>query len=100
MYMNSLAFAYALEPPSVTSKRRTLLSTLLYAAGAIVGWPFSLALAIPFVLEELLVYGADIVSPQDWSIWWSTRVKRLINAGQIAALVFVCLFCYQSRIIS
>lgn len=95
MYMNSLAFAYALEAPSASSQRRTLMSTVLFAVGAIVGWPFSLAIAIPFVLEELFIRGADIIAPGEWYSWWFSRIKRLITSGQIAALFFVRYFFFR-----
>lgn len=89
MYTNTLAFSYALEPPSVPNNRRTLIATLLFATGGIVGWPFSLALAIPYVLEELFVRGADIVTPNEETVWMLTRLRRLVVSGALAALLFV-----------
>lgn len=86
MYASTLAFAFALAPPSAEDNRRTLLVTLLYATGAIVGWPFALALAIPFVFEELFIFGADRVAASAWTI---ARWKRLIGAGLVASLIFV-----------
>lgn len=89
MYTTTLACAFAFEPTSSSNKRRTLAATLLFATGAIVGWPFSLLLAIPFVLEELFVYGTDIVTPQDRSSWTALRFRRLLTAGLKASLIFV-----------
>ncbi|KAG5647748.1 hypothetical protein DXG03_008471 [Asterophora parasitica] len=89
MYMTMFAFSYALERPSVQKSRRTLLATLSFATGAIVGWPFALALAIPFVFEELFVYGADVVSPEAYQSWIVKRWKSLFVAGFVAALIFV-----------
>jgi alpha-1,2-mannosyltransferase len=69
--------------------RRTFLVTLLYATGAIVGWPFALALAIPFVFEELFILGADRVAPSARFSWTLARWKRLFGAGLAAALIFI-----------
>lgn len=89
MYASTLAFTFALAPPSAENGRRTLLGTLLYAAGAIVGWPFALALAIPFVLEELFILGMDRVAPSARGAWTLSRWKRLFSAGLAASLIFV-----------
>lgn len=89
MYTTTLACAYAFEPCSSSNNYRTLISTILFAAGGIIGWPFALALAIPFVLEEIFVSGADIVDPQSRPSWSFGRLRRLIYAGLSAALIFV-----------
>jgi alpha-1,2-mannosyltransferase len=89
MYMNTLAFTFALAPPSAENGRRTTLVTLLHATGAIVGWPFALALAIPFVFEELFILGADRVAPSARATWTLGRWKRLVGAGLAALLIFV-----------
>jgi alpha-1,2-mannosyltransferase len=91
MYTTTVAFSYALEPVSSSNRRRTFLATLLFAVGGIVGWPFSLALAIPFVAEELFVFGVDRVLPETRWSWSVGRWKRLFAAGAAAALLFVCL---------
>ncbi|OSD06116.1 glycosyltransferase family 22 protein [Trametes coccinea BRFM310] len=89
MYANTLAFAYALEPPSSENMRRTLFATLAFAAGAVVGWPFAIAVAIPFVLEELFVSGTDKVTSATGISWYIGRWKRMITAAGVAALLFV-----------
>ncbi|KAJ7361402.1 glycosyltransferase family 22 protein [Mycena albidolilacea] len=89
MYMTTFAFSYALAPSSAQNNRRTLAATLLFAAGAIVGWPFALALSIPFVLEELFVFSADRVAPEIRTTWMLNRWKRLFTAGLAAALIFI-----------
>lgn len=89
MYTTTLAFGFALQPPSQYNPQRTFFATLLFAIGAIVGWPFSLALAIPFVLEELFIFGADRVSSATRASWMASRWKRLTAAGILASLVFV-----------
>ncbi|EJC98743.1 asparagine-linked glycosylation 9 protein isoform a [Fomitiporia mediterranea MF3/22] len=89
MFSNILAFSYSLHPPSVSNSRRTLYSTVLFGMGAIVGWPFALAIAIPFVFEELFVYGADRVPSEKRTAWFLARVVRLFTAGACAALLFI-----------
>jgi alpha-1,2-mannosyltransferase len=88
MYATTLAFAFSLEPPSTKSSARTLWVTLLFATGAIVGWPFALALSLPFVFEELFVLGADRVDPAVRGNWMVARWRRLIAAALVAALIF------------
>lgn len=89
MYMNMFAFSYALDPPSLKNGQRTLLATLYFAAGAVVGWPFALALAVPFVLEELFIYGADRVLPEVRYSWLLKRWTRLLGSGAVASLLLV-----------
>ncbi|KAF9535593.1 glycosyltransferase family 22 protein [Crepidotus variabilis] len=96
MFTTTLACSYAFEPSSSANKRRTLATTLLFATGAIVGWPFSLLLAIPFVFEELFVYGTDIVTPQQRVSWTITRVQRLVTAGLKASLIFIPVIAIDS----
>ncbi|KAF8899021.1 Alg9-like mannosyltransferase family-domain-containing protein [Infundibulicybe gibba] len=75
--------------PSNANNRRTLMATLAFATGAIVGWPFALALAIPFVFEELFVFGKDVVPPTIKTSWLAYRWKRMIAAGFAATLIIV-----------
>jgi len=89
MYTTTMAFSYAVEPASSNNRRRTFLTTLLFASGGIVGWPFALALAFPFIGEELFVFGSDHVPLQDRWSWAVSRWKRLLAAGATALLLFV-----------
>lgn len=100
MYTTMLASSYWLFPVSMTSSRlpwsfpdatrRTLLATMLYATGAIFGWPFSILLAVPFVVEELFLRGADILGTDTTvSSWRVQRFTRLVRSGLVAALLFV-----------
>lgn len=91
MLTNMMAFSYAFELPSRFNNSRTLLATAFFALGAIVGWPFSIAVAIPFVFEELFLYGKDKIKPEAQSAWFSSRVARLVQAGVLATLVIVCI---------
>jgi alpha-1,2-mannosyltransferase len=83
------AFSYAMASPSKQDKHRTIFATLLFATGGILGWPFSLALAIPFVFEELFILGGDRIAPEVRSRWRLDRWKRLFAAGAVASLLFV-----------
>lgn len=89
MYFVTLASAFNMEPPSSRNNQRTLLVTTFFATAAIVGWPFALALSIPFVMEELFFYGGDIVPAADKSKWMVNRWLRLARSVAIAALIFV-----------
>lgn len=100
MYAGTLAFAFSVVPPSSENNRRTLMSTLAYAAGAVVGWPFALALAIPFVLEELFVLGADRVASSARGPWYIKRSRRLIYAGLLAFVIFVVRLLLYARVFS
>ena len=55
------------------------------------GWPFALALALPFVFEELFIYGTDLVAPEVKISWMVRRWTRLFMAGLAALLIFVSL---------
>ena len=92
MYTSTLAFAYAFAPNSSQNNRRTLAATLIFATGGVVGWPFALALALPFVFEELFIYGGDLVAPEAKISWIVRRWIRLFMAGLAALLIFVSLF--------
>lgn len=91
MYACTLAFSYALAPASLSDNRRTIASTILFATAGIVGWPFALALAVPFVFEELFVFSADRVAPEVKRSWMAKRWIRLITAGLTAFVIFVSL---------
>ncbi len=92
-----MAFSYALDPPSNAKAQRTLSATICFAVGAVVGWPFALALAIPFVLEEIFVFGGDRVPPAVRTTWSLGRLRRFIGAAITAAIVFVRSF-YNERL--
>ncbi|KDQ63225.1 glycosyltransferase family 22 protein [Jaapia argillacea MUCL 33604] len=89
MYAIMYAFSYAMEPTSENHGNRTLFTTVCFAAGAILGWPFALAIAIPFVFEELFVYSGDHVPSGTYSSWLSKRWLRLFASGVVSSLLFV-----------
>lgn len=91
MYAVTLACSYAFVPSNQADSKRTLAATLLFATGAIVGWPFALAVAIPFVLEELFLYAGDRVRADQYGSWIVNRWTRLLLCGAAAAQVAVSL---------
>lgn len=89
MYFVALAMSFAVKPPSKPDTRRTVATVLFFATGAVVGWPFSLLLAVPYVWEELFVAGGDRVKSGAYVSLLSYRWPRLFAAGIVATLVFV-----------
>ncbi|EIN13913.1 asparagine-linked glycosylation 9 protein isoform a [Punctularia strigosozonata HHB-11173 SS5] len=89
MYAVTLAYSFALAPPRIADAQRTYSATALFAVGALLGWPFAIALAIPFVFEELFVLGGDRVIQRDRMTWFAARWKRLFTAGALASVVLV-----------
>ncbi|KAJ3333161.1 mannosyltransferase [Blyttiomyces sp. JEL0837] len=75
MYFVTLAFAISLERPSLA---RTSKYVCLIATSVILGWPFSGAVAIPFLIEDVFFSGSD-------------RIKRILvmAVSGIGSLVLV-----------
>ena len=69
--------------------QRTIMTTLSFAAGAVVGWPFTLVIAVPFVFEELFLRGVDHVTAARYVEWISRRWTRFLGAVGAAALLLV-----------
>ncbi len=97
MYTTMFALSHAFIPPSNKDGHRTLTTVLLFTVGAVLGWPFALAIAVPFVFEELFVFGADTVPEKDRSGWQLNRAIRLLLCGAVAALtpVGTQFFCFR-----
>jgi hypothetical protein len=57
MYTTMLFAAYAIRTPSVAtrSQTRTLAAVMALIAGATLGWPSSLLIGLPFIIEETFV---------------------------------------------
>jgi alpha-1,2-mannosyltransferase len=92
MYFTMLALSSATKPASKPDALRTYATVSYFAVGAIVGWPFALLLAVPFVLEELFVAGGDRVSWGAYIAFLRYRWLRLLSAGLVAGLIFVSSF--------
>lgn len=89
MYATTLAFAISVQPANLPNWQRTVQVTGLFALAGIVGWPFALALAIPFVFEELFVYGRDRVPAGLFRKWAVARWSGLLGAGILSLLLLV-----------
>ncbi|SRR5258708_15635224 len=87
MYTTMLALSQAFIPSSNKDGQRTLLAVLYFTIGAVLGWPFALAIAIPFVFEELFVFGADQVPAKEKLNWQLNRGIRLVLCGAVAAFI-------------
>jgi alpha-1,2-mannosyltransferase len=84
-----LALSHAFTPASSHDDQRTLAAVVYFTLGSVLGWPFALAIAIPFVFEELFVFGVDQVPAKDKSDWQLNRGIRLLFCGAVAALILV-----------
>jgi alpha-1,2-mannosyltransferase len=89
MYTTMLALSHAFVPPSNKDGQRTLAAVMYFTLGAVLGWPFALAIAIPFVFEELFVFGADQVAAKEKLEWQLNRGIRLLLCGAVAAIILV-----------
>jgi hypothetical protein len=89
MYTTMLALSHAFVPPSNQDSQRTLAAVIYFTLGAVLGWPFALAVAIPFVFEELFVFGDDRVPANNKFGWQLNRGMRILLCGAVAALILV-----------
>lgn len=102
MHATTLAFSSCLYParlpsshPSVLSNpsqrpfrsERLLLAAFSFATGAIIGWPFAIILALPFVIEQLLLRGDDIVANGNYSNWVMSRWSTAIGAAVLSTIL-------------
>ncbi|KAJ3279200.1 mannosyltransferase, partial [Borealophlyctis nickersoniae] len=86
MYTTTLATAFALQPPG---RLRTYAVVLLVALGAVVGWPFSAAVGLPFAIENLFLSGMPL-----------TRLRRMVEAAllSIVAIMVLVFFAFTSPV--
>lgn len=90
MYTTMLAFSYSFHPATSTPTgiSRAYRATFFIALGAILGWPFSAALGVPFVVEQLFLTGGDIaVGPARSGLRitrWETMVRAVVVGASIA----------------
>lgn len=89
MYATTLAYAYAFVPAAQRLERRTLIATMSFVAAAVVGWPFALACAIPFVFEEMFIFAGDRVQAEQRQKWMLNRWTRLAWNGFLALQLVV-----------
>ena len=93
MYCNMLAFSFAIKPAKSKSPNpsdsRTLFATVIFGAGAIVGWPFSILASFPFVFEELFVRSGDKVADSAVGKWIADRWIRIVGSVVLTSFLFV-----------
>lgn len=88
-----LAFSFAVKPARSRrpnpSDSRTLFATVLFGAGAIFGWPFSILASFPFVFEELFVRSGDKVPESAVKTWIADRWIRMAGCVFLTVFLFV-----------
>lgn len=91
MYTTMLANSYWFHPATSTQTgiRRAQRATLLVAVGAIVGWPFSAALGIPFVFEQLFLTGGEVATGDALTVLRSKRWDTMLKAVAVSACIAV-----------
>lgn len=57
---------------------KTAQAIFWFALGGVLGWPFSMALCLPFILEEIVFAS---FTDKDGLIDWITRMVRGITSG-------------------
>ena len=96
MYTTSLAMAYAFPRASIKNATRSFSATLIFAFGALGGWPYALVIALPYVFEELFLYGADAVPETEVRKWILRRWSRWILAVLVASLLAIPIIAVDS----
>lgn len=90
MYTTLLASAQFFHPATSTQtgRERAYRGVFLIAIGAIIGWPFSAAIGIPFVFEQLFLTGGEIaIGPARTSLLakrWETIGKAVFLGALVA----------------
>ena len=89
MYFVMLGTAASLSPVQ-SGWRRITFAVGAYAVAGIVGWPFSVLLGVPMILEQLFVRGTleKYVSGQS-AAWAQKRARGLFIAIAIGSTVAV-----------
>ena len=83
MHFAMLGAGFAMEPVGA-DRLRSIKATTCFAVASIVGWPFSILLAVPFVLEDVLLAG------QQTSFSPIVRFGRLLQGGLVGLALLVC----------
>ncbi|KZV76391.1 glycosyltransferase family 22 protein [Peniophora sp. CONT] len=96
MYATTLAYAYAFVPAAQRLDRRTLVATVSFAAGAVIGWPFALVCAVPFVFEEMFVFAGDRVQAAQRPKWMFNRWTRLAWDGFLSLQLVIPVFAIDT----
>lgn len=86
-----LAASFWFHPATSTPTgiQRAKRATLCFAAGAIIGWPFTAVLGVPFVLEQLFTTGGEIATGEARLALRNKRIQTMSKAIVQAALLAV-----------
>lgn len=92
-----MAFSYALKPVSDVDRTRTYRVVFWIGLGALAGWPFAALIGLPFAIEEILVFGRDMMKKEDGTIvrslatpqWRLRRFIRLLEASFFSGIGLV-----------
>ena len=90
MYTTLLACSYWFHPATSTppGTARAYRATFCFALGAILGWPFTAALGIPYVIEQLFLTGGDVAVVVERAALkqkrWTTMTKSVALGGCVA----------------
>lgn len=68
---------------------RITVGTVCYAIAAIVGWPFSVLLGVPMVLEQLFIRGTERVPAGKSAAWAARRAQNMFIAVVAGATILV-----------
>ncbi|KAG0052891.1 mannosyltransferase [Gryganskiella cystojenkinii] len=93
MYTTMLFFSQMLQPPRQHSGKRTFVAIFWVGLGALLGWPFSAAVGLPFALEELMIHNRNQSKKKKtvrFRDWRRMRFLRLVTyAIVVLALVLI-----------
>lgn len=94
MYTTMLFFSQMLQPPRQHSVKRTFWAIFWVGLGALLGWPFSAAVGLPFALEELLIHSRNQSKKKTvrFRDWRRMRFLRLVSSS-ILVLGIVLVSC-------
>lgn len=122
MYTTTLAMSFAIYPSRLSSNYnlsstwkgtkgfissttlprtipdRTFQATLIFALGALAGWPFSILLSIPFVFEELFLPSGDVnlLANSKFSLFISRLQGFIVSAISSASILLPILLSIDS----
>jgi len=88
LYAALLGGAAFLAPVDSDAKRITRGVTA-FAAGAVVGWPFSVVLGVPLVLEQLFLRGTEKVAKGTEAAHAAKRARNLLIALTAGASILI-----------
>ena len=91
MYTTMLASSFWFHPATTTptGTSRATRASLCFAVGAIIGWPFTAVLGVPFVIEQLFLTGGEVAVGAEKSAIRQKRLATMVKAIAIGASLAV-----------